>query len=522
MARFKFLERIADRYILSRAETLANDIVTGRRTIAAGSTERFLDMLRERTIGNIYATGHIAGKLGQYVGTYNPDEISMETYEKMRFDPQFHAGLQAIKLPILHLQWGVESSSDEIKDFVVDALDNLWRSLMRSILTALDFGFAAHEKVWQVDNREVTNPTIGKIDSPALTLKKLKSLHPCTVEMIVDRNGNFAGFQQYPYRLTAYGTVAQGQNSLDVVIPPEKAFVFTHDYEFGNLYGFPRPKPGYPIWFEYWIVQGLSERYLERYGTPTKKVTAPAGRSQTSVDASGNPVYEDNQTIAERAAASILPDGVVSLPATAKDSPQWTLEYLQDSTQGRNAQFLDMMKYLDNLKLRSLFVPERVLTQEFATGSGTAVEQQLWIFVKSIQALVQEIEDAINNYIVRDLVLFNFGRNAPKTRLVIENLSKEKEAFLAAIYGKMVEKGVALPDVHAIETMLRIPKSEKVPVPLTPQGVPIPTQPTQAGTESVEDVSILASEIIANPVAEICNQERAARRLNWSREVFDV
>ena len=284
MPRLNFLEKIADRYLLSKANEVANDLQSQYGRVEDKAISRFVRMLQEQTsYGTLYG-GSIHRHTG-HIGAFNPDEITLDTYDKMRFDPQLHAGMQAIKLPILQLTWGVESPSSEVKDFVESVFQPLWRRLMRSSLTSLDFGFSIHEKVWEVEGREVEDQVLGKIDSPALIYKKFKSLHPCTILLSIDSKGRFKGFTQSAFRFIGPSRSARtfrtATKGADVDIPLEKSFLFSHASEFGNHYGWSRLKPSYPIWFEYWVVSGLLERYLERYGAPTKIARAPEGASQT-------------------------------------------------------------------------------------------------------------------------------------------------------------------------------------------------------------------------------------------------
>jgi len=525
MAELSFLNKAAgklfDKTILSQANDMANELVTkysGR--IEQEAIARYSNMLQEQTN---YSLLYGNSRYGRYMGTYNPDDITLTTYDRMRFDPQLHAGLQAIKLPILQLTWDVESPNTEVREFVKKTIAPLWKGLIRSTLTALDFGYSGHEKVWQIENKEVAEPTMGgKIDSPALTYRKIKSLHPCTLTLNIDPKGNFKGMTQYPYRAgfdghgQDYGRVYSHRNTRPVVIPLEKTYLFTHAFEFGNWYGHSRLKPAYATWFEYWVVSGLLERYLERYGAPTKIATAPTGASQTGVNSDGTPKFEDNMTLAERAAQSVGPDAVITFPAVEKDRPGWGLEYM--SAEDSHEQFLNTLKYLDNIKLRALFVPERILTQEFATGSGKMVEQQVWIFLNAIKALTQEIEEAINRFVVDDLVHFNFGKNAPPVRLVIESISKEREEFLADIYKGMLIRGFVTPDPHKIEAALRIPFSEKIPVPISPQGLPLPIEEDVSRPAPSSTLSL--GEFEEDPYWKMCSHERIIGRMGQAKEIL--
>ena len=82
------------------------------------------------------------------LGIYNPDTIPITTYDKMKADPQIAIGLSVIKMPIYSLGWNVECDDPDIREFVKITLKRVWKKLIRSMLTAIDYGFASHEKVW--------------------------------------------------------------------------------------------------------------------------------------------------------------------------------------------------------------------------------------------------------------------------------------------------------------------------------------------------------------------------------------
>ena len=140
----------------------------------------------------------IAGAIGSYAGEYNPDDISVDTYNKLRMNAQIAAGLKVIKLPIIGQQWTTVCDDKDIGEFIDQLLRPMWYNLLTSTLTAVDFGFAAHEIVYDVQDITLNRKYEKKpfFNKKAVIWKKFKSLYPDTVNIKLDEMENFDGIVQ--------------------------------------------------------------------------------------------------------------------------------------------------------------------------------------------------------------------------------------------------------------------------------------------------------------------------------------
>ncbi len=388
-------------------------------------------------------------KMAQYLGDYNPDQIPITTYDRMRWDGQLRLGLSTIKLPIMSRDFWVECESKEIKVFVYQVLKKLWRPLIKSSLTALDFGYSAHEKVWTPAENYHVKSEKEEVDykRDMIIYKSIKDLSPATITLDYTDMMKFNGFYQNK----------QKQNQ--AFVKKDKAFVFTHDKEWGNIYGWSRLKAAYPYWYTYWILDAWHQRWLQKRGIPPVKVKYPLGQSQTATDGN-SPVMEDNSVIAQRVGKSFQPDSVITLPSDVIETPtgrkgEWDIDILDDKT--KIGAFVEAKEALNVNKLRAILVPERAITQDTTVGSLGISSQHVWILMESLKGLIGDFADHVNEFIIPQLVYVNFGENAPLATLHIEEIGRELTASLFEVYLNMVANGKAHPGVSKMEELLNIP-----------------------------------------------------------------
>ncbi len=345
----------------------------------------------------------------------------LAAYRKMRFDGQVSAGLAVIKLPVLSRGYRVEAESPEIASGIERMVKPLYRDLLKKTLNALDYGFAPLELVWQPGNDGVAE--IGAIKDPP----------PETVTVLTDENGGFTGLTQKPDRR--------------VDVP--RAFLFTHRGENGNHYGVSRLRPAHPYWRTKQIVYLFLNRYLERKGNPPVIVTYPpetkAGSEGPAVDVNGRAALELGKKLLENSA--------VALPhvSTTGGDSAWNVKYLEDNP--RAEMFLRYIEHLDRMILRSMFVPERVLSSDGPYGSYALSKVHADIFLLSQDGLITDLESAINEQVIRPLVEFNFGAKA-SARLVIDRLSGSDRELTEDVFMEMVKRGDARPVIQPLAQQL--------------------------------------------------------------------
>lgn len=386
----------------------------------------------------------IAGAISSYAGEYNPDDISIDTYNKLRMNAQVAAGLKVIKLPIIGQQWTTVCDDKDIAEFIDQVLRPLWYNLLTSTLTAIDFGFAAHEIVYDVKDLSLSRKYEQKpfFNKRAVVWKKFKSLYPDTVNIKLDEKENFDG-------------IVQKWIGKDIIIPVEKSFIFTHDKgdSFGNLFGVSRLKPAYDVWYWWISLVQFMMRYFERKGTPPVIVKFPLGQTKDGTD---------HADIALDIGKALIGESVVAIPSTTYENtpPKWDLNYLLDDKRGE--MFLSALTFFENKILRGMFVPERTITQDSSSKAGSYSLSQTHadMFLLGEEALLVDIENQINRYVVRRLVEYNFGSKAPQCYIKIERITDARKGFLKDVFMQMVKTGTAIPAAREIADVVGVPLSD--------------------------------------------------------------
>lgn len=304
---------------------------------------------------------------------------SLPVYRQMRRDPNIALALALIKAPIYSLQWHIESDQEDVQADLTAIVARLWRSIVRTSLTAVEYGFAPHEKIWALepDGRP--------------TLAKLNDLEPWLTTVMADKaTGAFAGFKYRPG-----GALS---SAAEVFIPAEKAFVFTHAKEYGSLYGGSRLDAAYKPWDRGEKARDNFGDYLDRKANPPIKGRAPA---ETRQDANGTEI--DCIEEAEKNLLALAKGGVATFPSEYDEAgkPVWDAEYMQ--VPQRAEEFIKGFGYFDTRCFRATLVPEAVATHG-NVGAFAAIKQYTETFMTLEDMLAEDFVEQADKYIVQKLV----------------------------------------------------------------------------------------------------------------------
>ena len=366
---------------------------------------------------------------------YNPDKLTMLDYQEMRIDGQINLGLQFCKLPILALDYTVECKDKKIADAVYTEIKRIYRDMVDKMLRALDYGYSVMEKVWGYQK-----------ETGLWGYKKLKDPDITTIELKTDGKGNFNGFKQV--------------SPATVDIEAEKAFVFTHRLENGNLYGISRTKSAYPYYYASKIMLLFANRYMERNADPFKIIRYP---KDNNIDKNVHPNLDRALALIEQ----VKGGSGIALPSDLdkeKDKYLWEITYVEDNQ--RNAQYINYMNFLNTMKLRSVIVPERTVSQDNSTGSYGMAEAHTKLFLLSEEGLIADIEDCINRYLIPQFVKYNFGDTAPKASLKIASIQDKHRTFLEDIIKEIIRNpNIIISDIIDVDRLrqelsLPAPKEE--------------------------------------------------------------
>jgi hypothetical protein len=114
-----------------------------------------------------------------------PTPGTFDTYRRISAHPTVALVMRIVTAPVANT-WSWAKKADvpqQWLDMVRGMIDPMRASIVADGMRALVYGFAAFEKVWEIDE--------GRI-----VLAKLKPLLPDLTTILVDANGNFRGFRQ--------------------------------------------------------------------------------------------------------------------------------------------------------------------------------------------------------------------------------------------------------------------------------------------------------------------------------------
>jgi phage gp29-like protein len=329
----------------------------------------------------------------------------------MREDDQVKAALHLKKAAIIHPGWTIEGDNEQQNEFVeavFDGMEGTVEGVIRSILSAYDYGFSLHEKVYRYIE---AGPFSGKIGIEALRQKS-----PTRIDFNVDPFG----------KLKPMGIIQVQQTGTRKPLDPAKFILHVYQQEFDNYYGESDLKAAYRFWFlkvnffRYW---GM---YLEKFGIPLVwgKVTTP------TVDATDQAKFRTIVANLQAGMAAVAPDNL-------------DLNFLEPSQSGKET-FAVAIDVLNVSIARSILMPQLVgLAPQGNTGSLARAQEESDTLDMVLGGDSREVEDTLNEQLIRPLIDMNFGKMEVYPQFKFKPMREEdKNAFVEA-WADAVSKGAA-------------------------------------------------------------------------------
>lgn len=187
------------------------------------------------------------------------------TYKEMANDDQVKVCLEFKKVLVVGRTYEI-SPCDETPEakkqaqFVEDVLERLpMKQIFKEGVSAMEFGFSLAEQVFERDVWDEDGQTY-------IFIKKLAHRDPSTIELKMDENGNFLGARQR-------------SRAKYIELAPSKLWLFSHEPQFGNLYGTSDLRAAYRSWYAKKFVIQFWNVFLERMGSPLTTMKYPTGAS---------------------------------------------------------------------------------------------------------------------------------------------------------------------------------------------------------------------------------------------------
>lgn len=285
---------------------------------------------------------------------------------------------------------------------------------------------AFFEKVWKVneDERWVYDKIAWR---PAST---------CTI-VRDKRTAAFAGFKQMPVRW---------DDVKEVWVKPKYAFVYLHGTHRDPIKGVSDLE--IPLWCYKTKakIRFLWYQYLEAQSLPKTMVKA---RDQGSADR------------VARKMIGLRQGGVVGLDMTSIDA----IDTLESSGKGAD-QFMAALRYLDSESAESVLAGFLDLTGSAASGHGSLAlsKDQTDFYLMSRKAVLREMADCENQYLIPDLVKYNFGTRVAVPETEYGEISEQDAAVAIGLLQAIASAPtLRLPTEFLDELVIKVAKILELP-----------------------------------------------------------
>lgn len=334
-----------------------------------------------------------------------------------RLDGQARALYRLLTLPIraaLSKSTFVPAEGGEAEAEFIDLQFNLppasggmsvtFHKVMAQMLQGLFDGFAPFEQVYDY---ATYGPLKGKY-----VLRKLAYRQPSTITVVEDEDGHFQGFRQRAH---------QNGKMIDVHIPRDRAFYFAAQEEERKYYGVSFFQSAF-----YHYDKKIKMYYIAHLAAQRAAVGTRVGTIPANATANDKRVFSQNLSNLALAQWMLIPEG-------------YKVDMLRESG---SFPFLDYINHHNNQMSKS------ILANFFDKDSGGSSDGALvsfgqpgdTMFVLMLRAIMDDIANSINHYIIPRLIDWNFsGGKYPEFQWA--ELTDEQKAIISDTFDKLSTAG---------------------------------------------------------------------------------
>lgn len=360
------------------------------------------------------------------VSGYNPDVFmtrkGFRTIDKMLRDEQVYLVLELKKAFLLGTGYSFvlpeEDDNPKYKDilefvklnFGCQYTGNLTSDLY-SILTAHEYGFSVSEKLFKKDSYRSWNDKYW--------LHRLKTVPPHSIDF-------YTGPLGYVERIIQ--RQASGLGTVDLPVP--KMLRYTKNSRFDNPYGKSECSRCYKAWFMKELALKLWGIYLQRFASPFPVAKVPKGYGKDKT----NDLLQILDSI-QQSASAVIPDVA-------------DIEFLTEkggSSQGRGSQYEAAINKFNSMISRSVLIPDLLgFGQETKGGSYNLGEKHFQVFVFILNFEREQLQDLINDQVIKELVNINFGRQDVYPKFTFNPYKDDMLTEMLGLFIKATEKGLPI------------------------------------------------------------------------------
>jgi SPP1 gp7 family putative phage head morphogenesis protein len=338
-------------------------------------------------------------------------KIKVADFKKMLDnDGTVQALYNTIVMPILGSNWSIEPDDDsdqaveqsqKVEDWLrtpphkggmTTPIDLVLAQALRAVVE----GYAGFEKVLEIRDGYVV-------------FRKIAWRDPTTLGIRADSRGGFNGFKQRAFI---------GDKYEEVVIPIERAFLYTYGKEFHNLKGRSAFTSAYTHYDKKRRLYYLSEQQAQSDALKIKVVKGKEKANQDELDATVEAVDE------------------LGFKATVG------LPYGYDLSALNNNGAMDLLPLIEhhNAEMaRSVLAMFILLGTGSKTGSYSLSQDQSDFFIQALMSIRKSLEGHLTSYLISDLYSYNFEKPLYGT-FKFEDITDSTIDLLKQVFIKLTEK----------------------------------------------------------------------------------
>lgn len=467
---------------------------------------------------------------GGGVVQFDLSRLQVADFRNMRDHYQVNSSLSVLSFMLHQSKWHIECTDPKIADFCTEQLTNCWTMLNRGLSQAHWAGYSPMVIDWENDipNRSVDVGAVKDLipEECRVNWKQVQGWAP--PGRIPPTYKEYNGILQYSFGYDGYTTgqnmtIAGSSQTASWPIPAENTLWYPILMENGDYYGKKLLRPAFTPWFFSLLVHLFSNRYYERFGEPV-----PIGRApfDEEIDAGtgGEPIQGSEYMM--KILQNLRSRGVIVLPNDRTDNLtgshptyDYDIEYLE--SQMRGADFERYLTRLDEEISLGLFTPI-LLMRTADVGSYNLGVGHTQMYLWMLNTLNADRACYIDDYMLSPLVDYNFSPNAPRARIVYQELGNLAGDMMQSLITALIQNHVAYPDLDQLGQMAGLDLKQikqtvappAAPVdPAAKPGDPGYTEPTEDGdggsnAAGLKETSVVIREITARVKPQVENAFR--------------
>lgn len=337
------------------------------------------------------------------------------TFRTMAQDATIASALSLFEMMVSRVEWIVDTGIDPSAEMkanaqflqeVMNDMDHSWRSFIQEVTSAFTYGYCINEKVY----RRRTWDNGSQYNDNKVGFKKLPVRSQDTINkwLYSDDGRDLIGVQQSLACITdgtdRYAKLLNATGTID--IPRKKFMLFRVDAKRDNPEGNSPLRAAYHAWKYRTLIEEQEAVGVTRdmNGMPTLYLP-PRYMSADATDAE-KAIYEYYKNVIRNIQMNEQ-SGLILPQAFDPDSRQPLFKFELTSTMGGKMYDTDaIIKRWDNKILMVLFADMLKMGQD-QVGSYSLAGAKTNIMAMAIEARLQEIQDVLNNDLVKQLFAMN-------------------------------------------------------------------------------------------------------------------